>query len=200
MIESRIIEECIQKLSGTYLKDVVSIVLCTVESYDTNALTCDCTPVNDYSVSDIPGVQLSAGVSDGLVVFPTVGSNVYVALTTRNTAFLLLPSDIDMVQETFQINSTTWVKLIRSQSGIQLIASGSTNGIQLNDGSYGGIPIDSKILTNENAILTYVNAQMALIATALNAIVPGAGTPITTEIGSTPTMQSTQNPLITHGK
>jgi hypothetical protein len=97
-MESKQIEESVQKLAGTYLKDIVSILLCTVNSVDSANRQCDCTPIGGDATTDLPGVLLCAENNNGLVVFPTVGSTVIVALSTRNTAFVLMYSDIDSVQ------------------------------------------------------------------------------------------------------
>jgi hypothetical protein len=175
MSHDRSIEEAVQKLSGTYLKDIVTIIQCTVNSYDTNALTCDCTPLSDNAITDIPGVQLSAEVSDGFVVFPSVGSTVYVALTTRNTAFVLIYSELDSVL--FSIpngTSGTWTKLL-------IQASGTIPGIVMNDGSYGGLVIGAgnsgnNLITqlgNNNAYITALYTASLQLATVLDGLVPG---------------------------
>ena len=92
------IETAIQKLAGTYLKDLVSIILCTVASVDKPNRQCDCTPIGGDATTDLPGVLLCAENNNGLVVLPVVGSTVIVALSTRNTAFVLMYSDVDSIQ------------------------------------------------------------------------------------------------------
>lgn len=181
----RSIEEAIQKLSGTYLKDIVAIVQCTVNSVDKDALTCDCTPLSD--VTDIPGVQLSAEVSDGFVVFPAVGSTVYVALTTRNNAFLLIPSDLDSVEISIPNGTSpeTWTTLTLSNSGIQM-----------NDGSYGGLIEIANLVTKLNNLVLQLQTQLSLIATGI----AGAGGSYTPGTLSTFNKTDFENTLITHGK
>lgn len=98
MSKDKQIEESIQKLAGTYLKDIVQIFLCTVDSVDQGNRQCDCTPIGSDSTTSLPGVLLCAENNNGLVVFPLVGSTVIVALSTRNTAFVLMYSDITKVQ------------------------------------------------------------------------------------------------------
>jgi hypothetical protein len=98
MSEERQAEELVQKLAGTYLKDLVSIVICEVDSVDKKERTCDCTPVNGNADTSIPSVRLCAENNDGFLVFPKVGSTVIVAFSTYNSAFVLMYSDVDSVQ------------------------------------------------------------------------------------------------------
>jgi len=92
------LEVSVQKLAGTYLKDIISIYPCEVVSVDKGNRQCDCTPIGSDSITDLPGVLLCAENNNGLVVFPKVGSTVIVALSTRNYAFVLMYSDLDSVQ------------------------------------------------------------------------------------------------------
>lgn len=91
------IEVAIQRLAGTYLKDIIQIFLCNVDSVDKPNRQCDCTPIGGDANTSLPGVLLCAENNNGLVVFPSVGSTVIVALSTRNSAFVLMYSDIDEV-------------------------------------------------------------------------------------------------------
>lgn len=98
MSELRQIEEAVQKLAGTYLKDLISIQACTVDFVDEDNRVCDCTPIGGDADTGIPGVQLCAENNNGFLVFPAVGSTVIVALSTRNSAFVLFFSDVEKVQ------------------------------------------------------------------------------------------------------
>lgn len=90
--------QVIQRLSGTYLKDIINIYSCNVDSVDAPNRTCDCTPIGGDANTSLPGVLLCAENNNGFICFPSVNSTVIVALSTRNTAFVLLYSDIDSVQ------------------------------------------------------------------------------------------------------
>lgn len=92
------IEESIQKLAGTYLKDLVQIILCKVDSVVKENSVCDCTPIGGDAATSLPGVLLSAENNNGLVVFPVVGSTVIVALSTKNTAFVMMYSEVESIQ------------------------------------------------------------------------------------------------------
>ena len=98
MSHEKNIEKAIQRLAGTYLKDIVSILVCNVDSVDADNRVCDCTPIGGDAATQLPGVQLCAENNNGLVVFPKVDSTIIVALSTKNTAFVLMYSDVDKVQ------------------------------------------------------------------------------------------------------
>jgi hypothetical protein len=91
-------ETMIQKNAGTYLKDIVSILVCTVDSVDKPNRTCDCTPIGGDATTQVPGVQLCAENDNGFLVYPTVGSTVIVALSKRNVAFVVMWSGVDSIQ------------------------------------------------------------------------------------------------------
>lgn len=96
-MSGRAIKDSIQQLAGTFNKDIVSIVACTVDSVDQDNRTCDCTPISGDAITDIPGVQLMAEVNDGILILPSVGSTVIVGLSTRNTAFVIMYSSVDTI-------------------------------------------------------------------------------------------------------
>lgn len=91
-------QDKIMKLAGTYLKDLIEIMPCTVNSVDQGNRVCDCIPIGGDAATQIPSVQLCAENDNGLLVFPSVGSTVLVGLSTRNTAFVIMYSAIDSVQ------------------------------------------------------------------------------------------------------
>ncbi len=98
MSKNKDIEIAVQKLAGTYLKDIVSIVICNVDSVDGDNRKCSCTPIGGDADTSIPDVLLCAENDNGLVVFPKVGSTVIVALSIRNTAFVVMYSTTEKVQ------------------------------------------------------------------------------------------------------
>ena len=96
-MSDRSIKDTVQILAGTFNKDIVSIVACTVDSVNQDTRTCDCTAITGDAVTDIADVQLMSEVGDGMLLLPSVNSTILVALTTRNTAFVLMYSDIDTI-------------------------------------------------------------------------------------------------------
>lgn len=85
-------------MAGTYLKDIISIIPCNVDSVDQNNRVCDCTPIGGDAATQIPSVQLCAENDNGLLVFPEVGSTVIVGFSTRNLAFVMLYSGVSNMQ------------------------------------------------------------------------------------------------------
>ncbi len=98
MSKEKEIEVYVQRLAGTYLKDLISIFACNVDSVNEPERTCDCTPIGSEANTALPGVLLSAENNNGFLCLPVVGSTVIVAISTRNTAFILMYSDIEKVQ------------------------------------------------------------------------------------------------------
>jgi hypothetical protein len=78
------VRESIQKIAGTYNKEVVNITICTVQAVNEAARTCDCVPTTGEGTTLIPGVLLSAEANDGILLLPTVGSTVIVAFNIEN--------------------------------------------------------------------------------------------------------------------
>ena len=177
--KDRQIEISIQKLAGTYLKDLISIQACTVDSVDLPNRTCNCTPIGGDATTAMPDVQLCAENNNGLVVSPKVGSTVIVALSTRNNTFVLMFSDIDSMQ----------------------FMDGTYGGmIQLLDPNNAAKGILKKINNLENLLndlITKYNSHTHVVAAA-----PGtSAVPIPLETGViTPTVRGDiENPLITQG-
>jgi len=57
---------------------------------------CDCSPVNGDA--DLIDVRLQASTTTGILITPTVGSNVVVSLLSNGSAFVSMYSDIDSIQ------------------------------------------------------------------------------------------------------
>lgn len=87
----------IQQAAGTFNKDIVEIMACTVDSVSKSSRTCECSTISGNSTSKLSNVQLMAQVADGLLLLPTVGSTVMVGKSTRNVAFVLMYSDVDNI-------------------------------------------------------------------------------------------------------
>lgn len=186
----RDIQEAVQKLAGTHLRDNIELVQCTVASVDLSTRTCDCTPISGVAVTDIPNVQLMAEVDDGFLIIPTVGSTVFVLHSTRHAPYIELFSQIDGVMVIV--------------GNVQLVINGS--GIQLGDGSFGGLIQIQQLVEKLNNLENAVTSHIAKFNTHTHAgVQAGAGTtatPIPTDDQNlTLTLQSDlENPLITHGK
>ena len=91
----RTLQDAVQMLAGTYNKDIVSLILCTVDKV--NDFTIDCTPISGEATTQIPGVKLNSEANDGFMIVPKEGSTVLVATSSRNDYFTVMYSDIDKV-------------------------------------------------------------------------------------------------------
>lgn len=203
--DNRSISESLRKLSGTYLKDVVSFIICNVNSVDKVNRVCDCVAISGNANTLIPSVQLCAENSDGFVVFPAVGSTVIVALSIRNNAYIQFFSEVDEIVMYWD-NGTLAYSFDFNADG---------NGLQqFNDGKFGGLikvkdPTDptvgllKKINNLENLVNNlivqynlhthpYLNGVTPAITSPTSQQEAGSIAPITTETDLT-------NPNITHG-
>jgi hypothetical protein len=172
-------QDAVAKLAGTFQKDPVSIVLCTVDSVDNGAQTCDCTPIGGDATTSIPSVQLTSEANDSFTIFPSVGSTVLVCFSIRNGAYIMTQSDIDDI-----------VCVVN-------------NVFQFNDGSYGGLTRSDKLTIKLNNIESLLN-NLIVIFNAHTHPVSGASTliPTTQETNTLNLTQQSQieNTRITHGK
>lgn len=178
---SNAIQMAVQKLADTFQKDIVSIFVCNVDSVDEDARTCDCTPISGDATTQIPGVQLMAEVNDGMLLIPEVDSTVIVALSTRNTAFVLMYSDLNTA------------KIITSEL------------TQFNDGSFNGLAKVQELTQKLNIL----EADLNVLKTAFSAwvVIPGDGGAALKTIALTwsgdmltPTnVSDIENPRILHG-
>lgn len=183
-MKDREIEESIQKLAGTYQKDIVSLKLCTVTSVDKESRTCECTPISGNADTTIPKVRLMAEANDGFLVLPKAGSTVMVALSSRGYAYVFMYSDIDEVNIT--IGEAGNYTSFDIKDGLQ----------QFNDGSFGGMVKIVALTTKLNNLITQLTAQLGLIATGI-AAGGGSYTPGTL---STFNKIDYENIKITHGE
>lgn len=91
------LKAAIQQLAGTFNKDPVSIIVCTVDSIDIDTRTCTCKAITGDATTEISGVQLMTEVSDGFLLLPLIGSTVIVGISVRNVAFIILFSEVDKI-------------------------------------------------------------------------------------------------------
>lgn len=158
------VSELIQKLSGTFNKDFVQLMACTVNSVDPLAFTCQCTAISGDSATDITAVQLNAEANDGLIVFPAVGSTVIVANSTRNGYYVFMYSDI---------------------TGVSCVIDGNnsynfdSNGFVFNGGALGGIGKTSVISSQLNNVETAINQLKAAVILINAAASSSPSTPVT---------------------
>ena len=184
-MSDRQIITAIQKISGTYLEDKVKMLIGTVESIEGNTCTCI---VDDET--RMPGVQLQAGVCDGWLLKPVIGSTVVIIYSTKVDAFVGLYSDVESAY------------LQAGNGSIEILSDGS---ITFNDGTLGGIVTAAQLVQKLNAIENKLNEFISNFnAHTHTGVTTGPGVSGTTPTPETGTLTPTNvaeivNSKITHG-
>jgi len=184
------IKMAVQKLAGTFLKDEITMISCSVESVNVGARTCNCVAIDGEGVTEVINVQLMAEVDDGMLLVPTVGSTVMVAFSKRVLPFVVMFSQLDQI-------------VMISGSSVVTIQDGS---IQFNDGSFGGLIKISQLVTKLNNLENDLN-KIKQAFTSWTPVPNDGGSALkvasATWAGAqlVDTMQSDlENTLVTHGQ
>lgn len=164
--QARSIRDLVQKLAGTYNKDIVNLIVCTVNSV--NGFTCDCTPISGEATTTIEKVKLNAENNDGFLIVPKVDSTVIVANSNRNDYYVWMYSDIDKV-----------VCVIDNNNSFEF----SKDGFVWNGGQKGG-------LVNIEQQTTKINSRFTTIKNALASVFAGIDSSIAS-LGGTSTASAT---------
>lgn len=148
--ESAQISEAIQRLAGTYNKQLLEIVDTIVTTdVDEDKLT--------FDTEFIKGVSVSAVPNDGIVLYPAIGSTVKIALATKIPAFLVQSSDLKKVRIT--IGDCEYFI--------------DKDGIKLHGDNFGGLVKVTELTAKLNQLATQIAANFtAIAATYPYAIVP----------------------------
>lgn len=181
-MSDRAIGDSIQKMAGTFNREHIGMIPCTIKSVSQQARTCVCTPIGGKSVTDITNVQLMAEVEDGVLLIPVIGSTVFVCYSTQNLPFIAL------------------------FSGIQKVILIGASGIQLQGGEFGGLVEVLALTTKLNNLENLVNDLAAKFNTHTHilTLTTGTGTAAPTLTSEstvlTPTKRADiENTAITHG-
>ena len=177
------IKTAVQKLAGTYGKDTVHLLTCSVNSADEASRTCIVTPVNDNLAPFT--AYLMAETDNGLLIIPSAGSTVIVLFSGLNAPLVIQYSHAD--------------KMFFTAGGSTFQASAT--GVQLMGSSYGGLVEVAALTTKLNNLENDINN----LKTILTAIITAASAlPPTTPVpGSaiaalyTPLAPYTSSPLAT---
>lgn len=165
-MSSRAIEVAIQKLAGVHKTDDLVCMVCTVQSVDENAATCDCMGENDII---IPNVKLQAGVCDGLLILPVVGSTVIIAMSKYNEPFVFMISDVDK----FYLS-------IAGQNDAASLTITNDGKIKLNDGTYNGLVKVDDLVTKMNDIQHDLNNLKKVFSTGWTVLAQDGGAALKT--------------------
>lgn len=157
----------VQKMAGTFNRDLVDVLLCTVDSISTDGFTCACTPISGNvagSGSQITAVKLNAEKNDGFLITPAIGSTILVGTSTRNNYYVLLYSDIQKI--TCIIDATNSYEF-------------DSNGFIWNDGLLGGLVKINTLLAKINQLEAFENQVKVAVAAINAAAVSSPGVPVT---------------------
>lgn len=171
MSDKRQIKEAIERLSGTFMQDSVKLFLANVDSVNEAERTCDVTPLTDNATTSYPSVLLMAESDDGVLIIPTINSNVLVNVSKRGIAYVCMFSEIDKV--------TIITKTLT----------------QFNDGSFGGLVKVQELVDKINRLENTFNSHTH-VATSFGT----PTTPPATPIAPITIVTDIENDKIIHGK
>jgi len=124
-MSDRTIKEAINKLTGQHKIDQVTYVNAVVNSVDIPNRVCDCTVIEGKVEFELPTVKLMAVIDDGLLIEPTVGSNIKILFSVLIEPFVVQFSEI----ENIWINA---VSKINFNNGTNTTAKADTLHTELN--------------------------------------------------------------------
>lgn len=179
MAGDRKISEAVQTLAGVTNFDNVKLVKCEVVLVDENKRTCNVTTSGGVVDFDINDVSLMASIDDGLLVIPTVGSDVIVCYNSKNVKYICQFSEINKVL--IIIGDTT----VEVKDG----------SIKFNDGSFDGLVKISDLTKKLNDMVTKINVELTKIQTG---IATGGGSYTPTNLSNF-NKSDYENTKITHG-
>ena len=174
--QNRQIIEAIQRLAGTWGKDIIDVVSAKVVSVDEDAMTCKVDPINDTSDVTIDNVLLSAEANDGLIQYPSASSIVLVAYGIKQQPFILMFSDVDKVRITID------------QCDFYI----DKNGIKLFGDNFGGLVMVQALVEKINRLENTFNAH-------IHPTPSGLSSPTGTQILPITTQQDLENTKVQHG-
>lgn len=155
------IEEAVRILAGTFNKDDKNFVFCEVTAVSKEDRTCDAIPISGDNETSFEGILLSAEPNDGVLKIPSIGSTVLVVYGNRDSAYVIMFSDID-----------EYIITIKDGSD-EMEFSMTKYGIKLNGDAFGGLVKLAETVEKFNNLEEKVNE----ILTAFNSwvVVPNDG-------------------------
>lgn len=91
------ISDTIQQLAGTFGRDIVEVIACTVKEVDVDTRTCTVVPIEGNAETEIAGVMIMAEVSDGIFPSPKIESTVIVGISSKKKTLILMYSEVEML-------------------------------------------------------------------------------------------------------
>lgn len=146
----RSITTSIAKMAGTFGKQAVTLVTGEVISVDKNSRTCTVAILTNETEVDLEGVKLQTMVGDGILLIPSIGSNVTLLYAIKQDAIIIQCSDLDGI-EFFGGQLGGLVKVIDLVSRLNLIENKVNNIIsKYNTHSHTGDGVPTTSTVNGN--------------------------------------------------
>lgn len=96
-MSDRTIRDAINQITGNHLADRVYVAEATVTSVNISARTCVCEMVQGKSTGSLNDVRLMATADDGLLIIPSIGSNVCIILSDFTPPYISQYSAVDKI-------------------------------------------------------------------------------------------------------
>ena len=188
--------QAIQKIAGQYGRDDLTLEICTVEAVYTagnTQWTCDAKPQTGINTTIITGIQLTGEIgSNGFIRVPAVGSTVIVAKTIQKGYYVWLFSEVDQFLFYRDMGNGTFQSFTIN-----------SNGIQFNDGTFGGLVEVAPLVAAINILQTQLQNLKSLYDTHTHAISGATAIPTTLQDTDAPITLTEradiENTNITHG-
>lgn len=149
------IQESIRMLAGA---NPDAILLCTADEVDTRQRTALCTPLDESAPIHAALMQAATARSEGLLVVPRQRSIVAVALLANRSAGIIVATT-----EADAVEATVGPHTLRIDQ----------DGVAVNGGKLGGVPVAGKIQEALDSIKQYVDHMHLAIQNGLTSV--GAG-------------------------
>jgi hypothetical protein len=186
---SRELTTAIQQMAGTYQTDKVHTILGTVTAVNEDERTCDVESVNGDATVTFTGVQLMAGVNDGMLLIPAIDSQVQITYSNNTVPYVTLYSQLDKII------------YIADSYGIEI----SSGGVVLNNGEYGGLVKVEDVVSKLNNLENDINT-LKQVFSAWSPVSNDGGAALKTAAATWYAQQLTQtvkgdleNTTVTHG-
>jgi hypothetical protein len=152
----------VQKMAGTFGKQLLFVAVGEVVSVDKGARTCTVAILTNETEVNLEGVKLQTMVGDGILLIPSIGSNVTLIYATKQDAVIVQCSDLDSIE------------FLGGNSGTATFVKDS---ITFFGGSLGGLVLVNELTTKLNAIENDLDNLKTLLLTAVNAMAAAAAPP-----------------------
>lgn len=155
-------EQMVESIRNNVLKgreEILKTYIAEVKAVDMKDLSCTVVTVNGKQELELKGVMLIATSDDGLIQVPAIESQVIILVSNKSRPRVIQFSELQALY--IYMGNGTLIKLFDGQI-LQAVKNAKIDmgkdGIKINDGSFGGIPIADKIADEVNLLRSEMNA------------------------------------------